>query len=109
MTADYLSGTLAVILSLAFSYIPKLNTWFAALEPEIKRLIMLGLLALIAGVSYGLACWGVLADLTGIELTCDKTGLFELLRVFVMAIIANQGIYSLSPQTEAVREVKAFG
>jgi hypothetical protein len=65
-------------------------------DPQVKRLIMLGLITLSASAVYGLACldWGV--EL-GITVTCDQSGLFGLLRQAVLAIIANQGIYAISP------------
>jgi hypothetical protein len=107
MTPEILSGAVAVILSLAFSYIPKLNSKFAELEPEVKRLIMLALLVITAAASYGLACWGVLESLTGLPMECGQAGLFELLRVLVVAIVTNQSVYSLSPQTPSVRAAKA--
>jgi hypothetical protein len=106
MTADLLAGTAAIILSLVFSYIPGLNTWYAALQKELKQLIMLALVVIVAAASYGLACAGVLESLTGIPLTCDQAGLLGLLRAVVLAIVVNQGAYSLSPNTPAVREAK---
>jgi hypothetical protein len=63
MTADVLSVTAAVILSLVFSYIPGLNTWYAALAKELKQLIMLALVVIVAAAAYGLACAGVLESL----------------------------------------------
>lgn len=107
LTPELLAGAVAIILSLLFSYIPGLNAWFAGLKDEYKRLIMLGLLLLVAGLAYGLACWGMLVDLTGIGLTCDRAGLLGLIRILVVAIIANQAVYSISPRAPAVQEAKA--
>lgn len=109
MTADLLAGTAAIILSLVFSYIPGLNTWYAALQKELKQLIMLGLVVIVAAAAYGLACAGVLADLTGIPLACDQAGLLGLFRAVVVAIVANQSVYSVSPNTAGVREAKGAG
>ena len=96
MSAENLSLTAGTVLSLVFSYIPGAKGWFMRFDPQVKRLIMLGLIALSAGAIYGLACldWGV--EL-GITVTCDRPGLFGLLRQAVLAIIANQGIYAISP------------
>jgi len=106
MTADGLALYAGVVLSMLFSYVPGLNTWFAALESIYKRLIMLGLLLLTAGAVYGIACLGWGGDL-GVALTCDKQGLVELVRAFVLAMIANQAAYQISPEANKVRAVKA--
>lgn len=106
MTADGLALYAGVLLSLLFSYVPGLNTWFAGLEAIYKRLIMLALLLLTALAVYGIACigWG---EWLGVALTCDKTGLVELVRAFVLAMIANQATYQISPETKGVRAAKA--
>jgi hypothetical protein len=54
MTAENLASMVGVILSLGFSYIPGLNTKFARLEGEHKRLIMAGILVDMAGGAFGL-------------------------------------------------------
>lgn len=107
MTPEILFGAAGAILSLLFSYIPGLNVWFASLKSEIKSLIMLGLIVIVAGAAYGLACAGVLENLTGIGLTCDQPGLLGLIRAVFLAIIANQSTFLISPQTKAVQEAKA--
>lgn len=90
-------------LSLFFSYVPKLNTKFAALATESKRLIMLGLLAATAVVIYGLGCGGIVQ--TGIA--CSQQGLTRLVYIFVLAMISNQSTFTITPQTSAVKAVKA--
>lgn len=105
MTADGLALYAGVVLSLLFSYVPGLNTWFAGLESVYKRLIMLGLLLLTAGVVYGLACAGWAASL-GIQLTCDQAGLMQLVQAFMLAMIANQAAYQITPETAKVRAAK---
>lgn len=97
MTAETLTLFAGAILSLGFSYIPKLNTWFDLLLPEYKRLIMAGLTLAVAAVSYGLACAG-LADQFGVAVTCDQAGLIGLLQAWVFAIVGNQAAYSLTPR-----------
>lgn len=106
MSAEFLAVLAGAVLSLLFSYIPGLNVWFGGLESTYKRLIMLGLLAAVAGVVYGMACagWG---ESFGIALTCDQAGLVELLKAFGLAAIANQTAYGLSPEPAAVQVAKA--
>ena len=81
-----------VVLSLAFSYIPGLNKWFDALDATIKRVIMLVLIAVIAGAYFGLACSSLAADL-GILIACDKIGALEVIKAFIACMVANQAAY----------------
>lgn len=97
MSAEMLAAIAGAILSLLFSYVPGLNTWYQALEATSKRLIMLGLLILVAGGCLGLACAGWGADL-GLKLTCDRAGFVGLIQALIVAIMANQTAYSISPQ-----------
>ncbi len=103
MSAEEISTGAGIVLSLALSYIPGLNVKFASLKPEIKRLIMLALLFLVSGSAYALGCAGALDALVGITLTCDMHGLLGLGRSLILAIIANQAIYQISPLPEKVR------
>ena len=79
MTATILSGIAGVILSLLFSYVPKLNTKFAAKSAEEKKLWMLALLAVVAGGAFGLSCTQYGAML-GIPIVCTDAGLIELIK-----------------------------
>jgi hypothetical protein len=97
MSAETLSLITGTLLSLFFSYVPGIHNWYTNFEPIIKRLIMLGLLLLVSVSIYGFSCLGWAAD-WGISITCSKTGLQTLIKQTVLAIIANQSIYSLSPK-----------
>lgn len=96
ITSEELSVVAGVVLSLGFSYIPGLKSKFDTLAPERKRLVMLGLLVLVSGAVYGLSCAGFAADL-GIGVTCDQAGAIGLIRAFVVATIANQSTYMITP------------
>jgi len=96
MTAESLAATAGVVLSLIFSYVPKFSEWYGLKDDPTKRLIMLGMLALVSLASFGLACGGLAADF-GLPLNCDKTGAIALLRAFAVSAIANQATYTLSP------------
>jgi hypothetical protein len=101
MTATVLASIAGVVLSLAFNYIPGLNTKFAALSTEIKRLIMLGILVLVAAGAYGLSCAGWWPTVT-----CDEAGIKTLLEALFFAAVANQTTYQLTPQLPGVKIVK---
>jgi sterol desaturase/sphingolipid hydroxylase (fatty acid hydroxylase superfamily) len=95
MSANDLALIAGVIISLGCAYIPGLAPWYDGLESVHKRLIMLGLLVVVAGVSYGLAClgWGAA---WGISIPCDQAGAQALIVQLIIAIIANQSTYMLA-------------
>ena len=97
MNANDLSAIAGLLLSLAFSYIPGLSPWFDMLDGIRKRLIMLGLLAVVAIGTFGLACagWGVSI---GLSVTCDQAGAIGLVRSFMVAMIANQAMFLITPR-----------
>lgn len=90
----YLAG---VVLSLLFSYFPGLNTWFDGLAGNVKRLIMLVLIAVVAGAYFGLSCTSWAADL-GITIACTSEGLKQVVLAFVQILVANQAVYALTPK-----------
>jgi len=97
MSAESLTLAAGALLSLAFSYIPGLADAYAGLDGVQKRLVMLALLVLVAVASFGLSClgWG---SALGISLACDQAGALGLLRTLLLALIANQSTYLISPQ-----------
>lgn len=97
MSSETLSMIAGTILSLIFSYVPGARQWFDPLHATHKRLIMLGLLTISAGAVYGVGClgWG---DAWGITIACDQKGALALFESLILAIIANQSIYAISPQ-----------
>ena len=93
MSPELLAAVSGVVLSLAFSYIPGLNKKFAALKSDYKRLIMLGALFVVAAGSLGLGCIGRYN-----LYTCDVDGVWKALETFIIAAIANQSAYGLTPK-----------
>lgn len=106
MSAEVLAGAAGVALALLFAYVPGLSTKYAALSKESKSLIMLGLLFLVAAVSVGIACAGWAGDL-GISVTCDKSGFIAVGKALLAAIVSNQSVYMIAPQTAKVQAAKA--
>lgn len=96
MTADQLAAIAGALLSLAFSYIPGLADKFSQLDPTYKRLIMGGLLVVVAGAVFGLSCGNVLSTVT-----CDKPGALGLLGVLINALVANQSVYQITKRQRA--------
>ena len=102
MTPELLVSIAGIILSLAFSYVPKLDVKFAALEGVHKRLVMLGLIVVAAAGAFGLSCAGLLD-----AAACDQAGAWGLVQLVIFAAIANQSAYMLSPETERVFNAKS--
>ena len=102
LTPDVLAAIAGAIISLGFSYIPGLSVKFAALLPEVKRLIMAGIMILVSVAIFALGCNGLLVS----GIACEQSGLVQLVTIILSAIVANQGTYAITPQTNAVKSVK---
>lgn len=97
MTSDQISLFAGVLLSLLFSYLPGLSGWFAAKDSTAKRLIMAGALLVVAVAVFGGACGKLLAALP-LNVTCDQAGAVAIATNFVLALVANQSAYLITPQ-----------
>ncbi len=93
MTPEQILAIVGVVTSIAFEYVPGLNSWFNALEDTYQRLVMLGLMVLVVGVAYGLSCAGYLA-----YYACTEAGVWNALAGLVAAITANQATYLILPK-----------
>jgi len=92
MNSDELSGAAGIALSLICSYAPGIKDKFEALSPTEKRLVMAALLLIVACAVFLAGCRGWMA------ITCDETGVLGLCRSVVIALIANQGTFLISPK-----------
>lgn len=88
----YIAGAL---LSLGFTYLPGLNTWFGKLAKENKKLVMLIVLALATAAVFGYSCAG-----QGAAFTCDQAGAWAAVALFIKAAIANQAAHRLTPKAK---------
>jgi hypothetical protein len=102
LTSEQMSAIAGIILSLALSYVPGLRAWFAAIPSDYKRLIVLILLIIVSGAAFGLSCGGVIQ-----AVACTQEGALGLITSFVAALVANQAAYTVSPEPEDVRSIKA--
>jgi len=91
MTSDLLSSVAGIILSLAFSYLPGVSDWFSGLDGVHKRLIMAGLLLVVAVGAFGLGCANVLGTVE-----CSRDGALGLASAYISALIANQSAYQIT-------------
>ena len=97
MSPETLSSLAAILLSLAFSYIPGLASRYDTLDGVYKRLTMLACLVLICVIIAGLACSGLAADL-GFSVACTKSSLLTLVNSLILALVANQSTYLITPK-----------
>lgn len=102
-SSDLLIMIAGAVLSLAFTYIPKFNAWFAEKTNEVKQLTMLVLLFVITAVVFSLGCFEIIL----IEnFMCDKNTAVYFIYTFILALISNQATYQISPKPIAVRQAK---
>lgn len=95
MSPEVLAGAAGIVLSLAFSYIPGLSGWYQKQDAVIKRLIMLAMLMVVAGAVFGLSCAGWFGMATYVA--CTQAGVETLVKAFILAMVANQAAYAISP------------
>ena len=105
MSPETLTLIAGAALSLLFSYIPGLNVKFAALSGDVKRLIMAGVLLVVSAAIFGLSCAGLGGSFNLAALACTKEGAIDLLKTFVMALVANQATYAITPLPEKVKAI----
>ena len=89
VSPESLLALLGVIVSLVFSYFPGLRVLFAAQSSEWKSGIMIGMLAVLTAILFGMGCAGSIH--TG--LACDQTGVWRAVSAFIAALVANQGTW----------------
>lgn len=101
LSPEVITGAAGILLSLIFTYVPKLRTWYAALDTGIKSGIMIGALALVSGFIALSSCmeWWV-------WIKCDQGGVMKLIETFILALVANQATYVISPEPQDVEIAK---
>jgi putative flippase GtrA len=97
LTTDTISAVAAIILSLVFSYVPKVKDWFAVQPGTTKRLVVLASLAAAAGGGLALSCTSLIPG----AVACTQTNIVDVVSAFIAALVANQSAYSFQPQPKA--------
>jgi len=92
VNSETISMIAGVALSLAFGYIPGLSTKFDELEPTLKRLCM-GLCVVAVGLAS--IAWGCVGTNS---VSCDTDTVVNSIRSIIMALMANQSMYAISPK-----------
>jgi len=85
-----ISSLAGAFLSLTFNYIPGLNTWYAELKANDKRLVMLGICVAVA-----LGLW---ANTCQLDTACYAEGGPKFVETLVALLVVNQATHALSPR-----------
>jgi hypothetical protein len=94
------------VISLLFTYIPKLNTWYAGMSEDYKKLFMLVVLLITTTVTFVLGC----SQLIAIEnFTCGRQDLLNWIWMFVLSLGVNQGTHLAFPKPRVVKLAKERG
>jgi hypothetical protein len=86
LTLSTLAGS---VLSLVFAYVPGLNAWYSGQDGQRKSVVMLLCLALTTAGVFVVSCTGIYQ----VGIACDKIGAIELVKLFLAALVANQGTF----------------
>lgn len=109
ITPVLLTMIAAGLVSLATSYVPKFRNWFKNLgvQPDgsddgnLKRIVMAGFLLLSTIGVLVLICVPVVSSFfagLGLPSDCSESMIGKVIIAFFVAIIANQGVYGISPR-----------
>lgn len=103
LTSETFVVMAAIILSVAWTFLPGIRVKFAALDSSIKAVINLLLMILLAGLMFLFTCsqWN---PIPGVE--CTVQGAKALGVLVFLAIAGNQITYTLSAPPEDVQEAK---
>ena len=98
-TPEVIAGMVGFVLMLVFAYLPGLRVWYAGLQTEVKRYIMIGLLAVAAVTITLLSQYGIIPTTGPVTwLDCSK--------VILALLITNQPTYLIAPMTADVKAAK---
>lgn len=99
MSSELLVGIAGVVVSFLFEYIPGLHDWYNGLKDNYQRLVMFGVLVLVAGAIFGLNCAQWFGDIMP-KVECTSAGLEKLVVLVLTAVVANQSAFALLPRKD---------
>jgi hypothetical protein len=97
VSPEIILAFVAALLALVFDYLPSVAKWYDAKTDSSKKLIMLGLLVLAAGVVFAGSCYGWFVT----NLVCEPKSILDLLYGLVLSIATNQGVHSLTKPSDS--------
>jgi len=104
LSAEVFVGLSAIVLSLVWNLFPGLRVKFAELASNVKQIVNLVLMTLLAVVMFLFTCTGW-SPIPGV--ICTAEGAKELAVLVFIAGVVNQTTYKFTPQTTDVITAKA--
>ena len=98
LSPEFLAGLGGGLLTLAFSYIPRLRTWYGGKDDVSKSLIMAAGIGIVAVLILLSSCFNL-----WIIIQCVKPGILDFLKLVGIALVVNQSTYKISPQLADVK------
>ena len=90
------------LLALLFGYAPGVRQWFEALDGVRKAQVMVGALLLAAVGAFGASCYT-----PWVVVECTEAGFWQLVELFIMALVANQATYTLAVRPSRTAQEQA--
>lgn len=94
MMEELISAGVGILLSLVFSFIPPVATWYYGINKEWRGLVMVGFTVLATLGIFGLSCSGLFN-----WVACTADGAKDLLRAFLILLGSNQIVYMVTPES----------
>jgi hypothetical protein len=89
MSVEVFTAAVAILVSLLFEYVPGLSDWYNKVPDKFQRLIMLGLMVVVAGVALGFNCAGWFTSYIP-KISCSQAGVEEMFVLLLTALVSNQ-------------------
>lgn len=90
MTPEMIVAIAGIFLSVLFEYVPKLESWYNALEKQVKAAIMAGAVTLVVVALILLSCYGPYS-----YFSCEEAGFWQAAELWILALVANQTTHRL--------------
>jgi hypothetical protein len=89
MSVEIFTAVVAIAVSLLFEYVPGLSDWYNKIQDKYQRLLMLGLMVLLAFGALGLNCIGWFTSYIP-KISCSQAGVEEVFVLLLTALVSNQ-------------------
>lgn len=97
-----IAAAAGIIVSLVFTYVPKLNVWFGS-QPEAYKQGFMALAGLIfAFVVFGLSCGKIVT----LNIPCTAIGATNILWMWGAWVVGNQSADRASPEPQSLKTAK---
>jgi len=93
MSVEVISSIAGIVVSLMFEYVPGLREKYNELSDNYQKLIMLVVLLSVVLGAFVLSCAGLSS-----YYECSTAGLWDVVRAFIAALIANQSTHRILPK-----------